>query len=48
MGRFLLTKDQMVNSINQLLEVNKITVEKYEEAMENMEFSVALSVPFGN
>ena len=27
-----------------LLEVNKETVEKYEEAMENMEFSVALSV----
>ncbi|MBE3568547.1 MAG: methionine--tRNA ligase [Bacillales bacterium] len=28
----------------QLLEVNKETVEKYEEAMENMEFSVALTV----
>ena len=28
----------------QLLEANKETVEKYEEAMENMEFSVALTV----
>ena len=31
-----------------LLEVNKATVKKYEEAMEKMEFSVALSVRFGN
>ena len=39
---------QQVNLIQSLLEVNKATVKKYEEAMEKMEFSVALSVLFGN
>ena len=32
-----------MNLIQSLLEVNKVTVNKYEEAMEKMEFSVALS-----
>ena len=35
---------QQVNLNNHLLEVNKATVNKYEEAMEKMEFSVALSI----
>ena len=39
---------QQVNLMQSLLEVNQETVEKYEEAMEKMEFSVALSVLFGN
>ena len=42
MGKFLTYSGSTVNSIQSLLEVNRSTVEKYEEAMEKMEFSVAL------
>ena len=44
MGLFLHTVVQHGEFEQSLLEVNKSTVEKYVEAMEKMEFSVALSV----
>ena len=44
MGLFLHTVVQHGEFEQSLLEVNRSTVEKYVEAMEKMEFSVALSV----
>ncbi len=43
MGPFRFIKIQRVEFEQSLLDVNKATVDKYEEAMEKMEFSVVLS-----